>query len=142
MNLLVRTACTGDVPAMHDVRLSVRENRLSDGSKISVDSYLPYVRDRRAWVADVAGELVGFAALDLTNRSVWALFVKPAAEGMGAGRALHARMVEAAQAAAIETLTLRTSVNTRGENFYLAAGWRPVGGASEGEQRFELNLAR
>ena len=140
MNLRIRTACTADVPAMHHVRLSVRENRLSDGSRITEASYLPYVRDGHAWVAEVAGELLGFAALDLANRDVWALFVKPGAEGMGAGSALHSRMIEAAQEAGIRTLTLRTSAGTRAEKFYRTSGWRHAGLPTDGEQRFELLL--
>lgn len=135
-NVSIRTATIADVPAMHAIRLAVRENRLSDPARITEASYLPYVDAGSVQVAiDAAGRVVGFAAIDRGAGSVWALFVDPAAEGQGVGRALHDAMIARAAREGIARLWLSTATGTRAEQFYLRAGWRKgvarnaVGGA-------------
>lgn len=109
---------------MHRVRLDVRENRLSDPNKITEASYPPYVEANSAWVAELDGSIVGFALIDGADRRVEALFVAPGAEGLGAGRALHASMLDWAKAQGIKELWLTTSKGTRAERFYRMAGWQ------------------
>ena len=109
---------------MHRVRLDVRETRLSDPNKITEASYPPYVEANSAWVAELDGSIVGFALIDGADRRVEALFVAPSAEGLGAGQALHASMLDWARARGIKELWLTTSKGTRAERFYRRAGWR------------------
>ena len=105
MNFVVRPACFADVPDMHRVRNSVRENRLSDAERVSERSYLPYIEAGAAWVVELKETIAAFAVLDSPAKSVWALFVDPDAEGQGIGRALHEAVVESETTAHKGTLT-------------------------------------
>ena len=140
MGFSLRPAGPSDIPEMHRIRTSVVENRLSDPSRITERSYLRYLRDGAAWVAEEARQLVGFAILDARDGSVWALFVDPASEGRGIGSALHAEMLSWAEANGFGRLTLTTSAGTRAETFYLARGWRVARRDESGETRLELAL--
>jgi GNAT superfamily N-acetyltransferase len=140
MNASIRSACAADIPGMHRVRLSVRENRLSGSSDITEASYLPYVEAGGAWVAERAGEIVAFAVLDASTKSVWALFVAPDAEGAGLGRRLHDRMLGRAEERGIPALWLTTAEGTRAARFYAMAGWQREGVTAEGEVRLRKNV--
>ena len=136
-DLNVRPACFADIPAMHAIRLSVRQNRLSDPSRISEQDYAPFVDQRSAWVAERSGTLIGFAAIDRARTRVWALFVDPTAEGSGVGRALHQRLLDWALEEGLSRLTLTTSPGTRAQRFYCENGWIEVGQDQDGEIVFE-----
>jgi GNAT superfamily N-acetyltransferase len=140
MTLQVRLASVADVPAMHRVRLGVRENRLSDPRKITEASYPPYVEANSAWVADTGGVIVGFALIEGGDRHVEALFVAPDSEGLGVGRALHAAMLDWAKAQGIDELWLTTSKGTRAERFYATAGWQMVDLLPNGEVRLHKTI--
>jgi GNAT superfamily N-acetyltransferase len=140
MDLAIRVACAADIPAIHRVRTSVRENRLSQPQRVSEASYLPYVAAGSIWVAETHAGVVGFAALDARLQSVWALFVDPGAEGAGVGRALHQRMLAWAQEQGFERLTLSTDKGTRAAQFYERAGWTEAGTTPAGEAFFEILL--
>ena len=136
----IRVAIASDIPEMHRVRMSVEENRLSDPARITQASYFPYFKAGSAWAALIDGRLVGFAMLDETAKSVWALFVEPGVEGSGVGRALHDRMLDWARERGIERLTLTTSPGTRAQQFYQRRGWTETGVAENDEVRFEKAL--
>ena len=136
----VRIATAADVPAMHRVRLDVRENRLGDPQRVSETSYLPYVAAGSAWVAETDEGVCAFAAIDVVAGSVWALFVDPRAEGAGIGRALHLRMLEWAQEQGLDRLTLSTEAGSRASRFYSRAGWAEAGINAQGELVFERSL--
>lgn len=140
MGFAIRTAGVDDVPAMHRVRNSVSENRLSDPHRITDASYLPCIAAGSAWVAEEEAGLVGFAAIDGQSRQVWALFVDPLAEGRGVGRALHRQMLGWAQEQGIGRLTLTTASGTRAAEFYRSAGWKETGPTADGELHFELTI--
>lgn len=138
----VRLAVLDDVAAMHRVRCAVRENRLSDRGLITESSYRRYVAAGSIWVAvDDAGVVFGFAAIDAETASVWALFVDPAAEGAGIGRALHAAMLDWARGQGIGALRLETAPGTRAERFYRRAGWTKSEPSTPTAIWFERNLA-
>lgn len=133
----IRIATPDDVPAMHVVRRAVRENALSNRGRITEASYAPFVAAGSAWVAAADdGAILGFAALDLADASVWALFVHPDHEGMGIGRALHDALVDAAAARGVAALWLTTAPGTRAERFYRDAGWQDSGTSDAGDMRF------
>lgn len=136
MSLKIRTAAAADIAAMHRVRTSVRENRLSDATRITEAAYLPYVTAGTAWVAEGDEGIAGFAAIDAAARTVWALFVQPSAEGSGVGRALHDTMLRWAREHGIGHLTLSTNDGSRAMNFYIRAGWKQLGKAASGEVLF------
>ncbi len=140
MSIKVRPATSDDIPAMHNIRISVRENQLSDPTRITEQDYLPYVGLGSAWVAVDDAQILGFAAVDAGTASVWALFVDPRSERLGAGRALHQRMLEWAIQHGIKKLSLTTGAGTRAERFYRRESWIDAGTADAGEVRLERLL--
>jgi GNAT superfamily N-acetyltransferase len=141
MTRRIRTATLADIPAMHAVRRSVRENRLGDPTRITEASYLPFVEARSIWVAmNTNDEIVGFSAIDPATESVWALFVDPEQEGAGIGRALHDAVLDWALRHGVRALWLETAPGTRAEQFYIKAGWKKKAESSADETRFEIIL--
>jgi GNAT superfamily N-acetyltransferase len=138
---IIRPARAGDIPAMHRIRLAVRENALSDASRVREEDYAPFLGTRgRSWVAEAAGEMVGFAALDVGSASIWALFVAPDAEARGVGSLLLGAVESHARQVGLSRLRLSTGSGTRAETFYERRGWRRCGVSQAGEIMFELNL--
>ena len=139
--MTLRLAPRGDIEAMHQLRLSVRENRLADPRSVVPEDYVSMIEEHgRGWACEVDGAIVGFAVADHSRRNIWALFVAPGFEGRGIGRALHDAMVAWLFERSRDPLSLATEPNTRAERFYSAAGWRRKGMAANGEVRFELTL--
>jgi GNAT superfamily N-acetyltransferase len=139
----VREAETADIPAMHRIRLSVRENVLSSPTKISTGDYERMLRISGAGFACTIGnELVGFAIADVESKSIWALFVAPVHERRGFGRMLMERLLRSLTNMGIDHVSLSTEPGTRAETFYRAAGWRQTGITETGELRFELQLSQ
>ena len=139
MTFGISSATAADIPAMHRVRGSVRENRLSDPERVTQAAYRPYVAAGSAWVAENAAGIAGFAALDASAGRVWALFVAPECEGAGIGRALHGHMLAWARERGIAHLSLSTEPGSRSAGFYLRAGWRQAGITPDGELIFRLD---
>jgi GNAT superfamily N-acetyltransferase len=139
--MTLRLAERRDIPAMRRVRLTVRENTLSDPARITEEDYIAAMEVLgRTWVIEAGGEVVAFAS-GYTAGSVWALFVDPEHEGRGYGRALHATMIDWLWSQGHSRLWLTTSPGTRAERFYLALGWQPRGGVTNGEVRLELTAS-
>lgn len=135
----IRIASEADIPEMHRIRMSVRENRLQNPARVQPDDYRSMLADRgRGWVAEVDGQMAGFAVADLALANIWALFVDPEFEGLGIGRALHDAMLDWIFAAGAEQVWLTTSPGTRAERFYQTAGWR-YAGLQDGEARYEVS---
>ena len=87
-----------------------------------------YFAQAETWVAEREGRQVGFVGL--LEQFVGGLYVDPAAQGRGTGRALMAR----AQAAR-ETLELEVyAANSRAMAFYRQAGFAEVSRRSEDDQ--------
>src|SRR5688500_8829798 len=140
--MIIRVATVRDIPEMHRVRMSVRENRLSDPSKVQPHHYQEMLTGRgRGWIAEMEGGIAGFAIVDLQEQDVWALFVDPRFEGQGLGRQLQQTMLEWTFDAGVERLSLVTSADTRAERFYAAAGWRLVDRVQGGDAMFEMTRA-
>ena len=138
----IRVARTEDIPAMHAIRLAVRENVLSDPSKIQPHDYESYLATRgRGWVHLLDGAITGFAIADGDARSIWALFVEPRFEGQGIGRRLHDAMVDWLFRSSSQPVWLATEPGTRAARMYARAGWRAVATLPSGELRFEYARA-
>jgi GNAT superfamily N-acetyltransferase len=134
---MIRAARVDDIPAMHRVRLAVRENRLA--SAIAEADYVPAIeRTGRGWVAEENGEIVGFAVGNAITGNIWALFVDPRFEGRGHGRQLHDAMVEWLFAQGLRQLNLGTEPGTRAQRFYERAGWSFTGTLTNGEAGYIL----
>jgi GNAT superfamily N-acetyltransferase len=132
-------ADTIDIEAMHAVRLAVRENVLSDPSRVERRHYVELLQERgRGWVHEEDARVVAFGIADHAGRSIWALFVLPAFEGRGIGRHILQLMVTWLFEQGNESIWLTTERHTRAEQFYRAAGWREAGQADFGNLRLEL----
>ncbi len=136
LRMQVRTATAADIPAMQAVRLAVRENALSSPHRITAEDYSSALAQGCGWVAEVSGVVVGFA-FGQRSGNVWALFVDPAHEGRGIGRALHSELVRWMEHNARRPIWLTTAPATRAEGFYRAHGWIDCGMAQSGERRLE-----
>ena len=137
MNL--REATRDDISAMHAVRLSVKENVLSDPSIVKESDYLDYIDVYgKAWVCESGGELIGFAIVDIRRHEVWALFISPAFEGKGAGKQLHDMMLQWYFDRTEHPLILSTEPGSRASLFYRMKGWKQVGIKTNGEIVFQM----
>ena len=138
----LRQATIADIPGMHAVRLSVRENRLAEPARIGPDDYRCRLDgEGRGWVAEVDGRIVGFAIGDRAGGTVWALFVDPGSERQGIGRALHELMMAWFFDAGLGRVTLTTEPRSRAARFYETAGWR-FDGMAGGEARYRFDRER
>ena len=140
MSFSIRQATAADIAAMHRLRKAVRENRLATHTLITERSYDPFIAAGSAWVAENGARLCGFAALDASKASVWALFVHPEAEGTGVGRALQATMLDWARERGLSRLSLSTQEHSRAVRFYKEAGWTRTGVSRAGEVFFKRSL--
>ncbi len=130
-----------DIGQMHEVRMAVKENVLSDPSVITPAMYEEHLTHRgKGWVCLQGDSMVGFSVVDLLGGSVWALFIRPEFESMGIGRRLHDMMLDWYFSQGRESLWLSTAPNSRAEQFYRAAGWIETG-LHGSELRFEMTNA-
>lgn len=140
MNLQIRPATLDDIPAMHRLRLAVRENALRDPARIRPSDYQTLLTGTgRGWVALVDDTLVGFGIADAASRNLWALFVAPGFEGRGIGRKLHDELLNWLFEQGPEPVWLTTEPGTRAEQFYTVAGWQVAGTESNGDRRLEFH---
>jgi GNAT superfamily N-acetyltransferase len=134
---MLRQAVAADVPGMHRVRMSVRENRLVSTVITEEDTRKAIEESGRGWVVEIDGQIVGFAIVNITNSNIWSLFVDPAYECRGYGRLMHDEMLEWSWSQGLKHLWLSTEPGTRAQRFYEKAGWKNVGPTEKGEVRFE-----
>jgi len=120
----IRQATLLDIPAMSAIRLSVKENTLSDPSRVTEQMYRDYLELLgRGWVAEVDGAVVGFSYADKADASIWALFVSQDHEGRGIAKRLLQVAVDWLFALGHESVHLSTSKDTRADRFYTGQGW-------------------
>lgn len=138
LNILVRQASRADIPAMHVVRLAVRENKLSPNSKIREETYIPYLETiGRGWVLVENEIVVAFAIGERETGNIWALFVHEEHEGKGYGKLVQEPMVHWLFSLGLSRIHLSTGAGTRAEGFYAATGWTRIGLDSNGDALFE-----
>lgn len=133
----IRQAKLSDIIDLHEIRLAVKENVLSNPTLISPADYEEFLFTRgKGWVAEIDNTIIGFAICDLREENIWALFVHPDFERRGAARELQKEMLDWYFTQS-ETVWLGTAPGTRAENFYRASGWRENGMHGK-EIKFEL----
>jgi GNAT superfamily N-acetyltransferase len=122
--LAFRRATVTDIPAMSRIRIAVKENALSNPARITEAMYRDYLDALgRGWVAEQHGEIIGFSYADRAASSIWALFVDPGREGLGAGKALLRLAVDWLFEIGNPEVRLGTAAHTRADRFYAAQGW-------------------
>jgi GNAT superfamily N-acetyltransferase len=138
--MIVREATPMDVPAMHAIRLRVRENQLRDPSVVTERDYHDFMmRDTKSWICEADGVMAGFVMVDVEKQNLWALFVAPEHEFKGVGRVLHDTMIKW-YATRADRLRLSTAPSTRAATFYQKAGYRDLGLTRDGRELiFELH---
>ena len=120
----LRQATVQDIPAMSAIRLSVKENVLSDPSRVTEQMYRDYLDLLgRGWVVEVDGKVVGFSYAAKNDASIWALFVAQGYEGRGIAKRLLNAAVEWLFGLGHESVHLSTSKDTRADRFYASQGW-------------------
>lgn len=141
MDINIRIAAIADIDMIFDIRTSVKENHLSRpqletmgityetlGRAISAEPCL--------WLADVKGIPAAFSMVDMKERCIFALFVRPEFEGRGLGR----RLLEHAESRLFEhhrVIWLETDEASRANGFYQKMGRQAVEKRLDGDIRFE-----
>lgn len=137
--MIFREAKLEDIIPMHEIRMSVKENALSDPGLVKEQDYIEFIRDKgKGWVCESEHTILGFSIIDTMDHNIWALFVRPGYERLGIGRQLHDMMLGWYFQNHSENLWLGTAPGTRAESFYSRAGWKSTGTRSNGEIRFEI----
>lgn len=138
---MIRPASRSDLPRIFEIRDGVRENRLTDPSRVTEADAVWFIDNAALWVWEEAdGSVTGFSGSDPRDGSIWALFVAPGHEGKGIGRALLDRSCDALREAGHQAAVLSTEPGTRAERHYRAAGWIVAGTNPRGELIFQKTL--
>lgn len=138
-SVIFREAGLEDIPALSEVRLSVRENALSDPNRITREMYETYLCEiGKGWLCEADGRVVGFSVASLKDASIWALFVKPSHEGRGIGQRLLRLATSWLFEMGVSAITLSTAPGTRADSWYERQGWERGGIRPDGEVCFRL----
>ena len=137
---MIRQALLSDIPRLMEIRAAVRENRLSDPSRVTLADYLWHIDHAPIHVWEDRGLIKGLSAGDPRDGSIWGLFVDPRFEGHGIGQALMLAACTSLAMAGHRIAKLSTDPGTRAERFYLRNGWRPDGYTDRGEVVFVKEL--
>ena len=133
---MIRKAILSDIPRLQEIRSAVRENILSDPSKVTKEDYIFFIQNGPVWVHETDGLMTGFSASDPRDGTIWALFVDPAFEGRGIGKALFEKACDSLYTSGHKTARLYTQSDSRAEAFYRAAGWTAEGDDGKGNTLF------
>ena len=136
---VLRQASRADIAAIHEVRMSVHENRLTRSVITERDSLDHLETLGRGWVIEVGDRIVAIAVGNARNGNLWGLFVHPEFERRGFGRRLLDTAVNWLISQGVTHLWLTTAPGTRAQGFYEAGGWKKAAVTEHGEIRFELS---
>jgi GNAT superfamily N-acetyltransferase len=137
--MIIREAQPADIPALHRIRMRVKENALSNPLLVTEKDYNTFLLEpNKGWVAIDNEVITGFAIVDVESANLWALFVDPEHECKGAGKLLHTAMINWYFSLHHRMLWLSTAPGTRAERFYGINGWTKTGLLPNGEMRFEM----
>ncbi|MEY4988080.1 MAG: hypothetical protein RL567_1859 [Bacteroidota bacterium] len=135
----IREADIADIPAMHRIRLTVKENVLRNPLAVQGADYEPYLSlPNSGWVCESANQIVGFSIVNVAGNELWALFIDPAFEGKGIGGGLHDILVNGFFTQSSVELMFGTEAGTRAEKFYTQKGWAASGQKTNGEIIFKM----
>ena len=133
---MIRKATRVDIPRIVEIRAAVRENKLRDPSRVTIEDICWFIDNPGIFVSVEDNNVVGFSAADPRDGSIFALFMDEAYEGRGIARALFERACSVLIDAGCPRMWLTTWPGTRAEQFYRKSGWR-VTGMSDGNLVFE-----
>lgn len=133
-------AYRGQLPDEYLDRMSETMERRIEARRAQLADLPP---DYRVWIAEQAGQMVGFAVTEpcretdvpLSTGELSMIYLEQDAAGKGIGRTLFAHAVEdLRQRGYPQAILWVLETNARARRFYEAAGWRPDG-ASKTEER-------
>ncbi len=141
MTITIRDAAEEDIPAIFEVRTSVRENHLSleQMTEMGITNETirqALLREPCIWVAVHGDHIVGFSMGDAADACLFAAFVRPEWAGQGIGR----RLMERAEAFLFErhsSIWLHTDGSSRAAGFYERLGWKRMPDMENRDARFE-----
>ena len=124
---MIRKAILSEIPRLIEIRGAVRENRLSDPSRVTLADYTWHITHAPIYVWEDAGLIKGMSAGDPRNGSIWALFVDHAFEGQGIGQALILAACTSLGAAGHRIAKLSTEPGREQSGSICAMGGLPKG---------------
>jgi GNAT superfamily N-acetyltransferase len=133
---IIRRAIEADRARISEIRFAVKENVLRDRSRVTDDMVTWFIENPGIWLWEEDGKVLGFSAADTRDGTIFALFVEPAHEGRGIGRALFARALDSLREAGHREGALTTQPGSRADRFYQKAGWKVIGTSERGERIF------
>ena len=136
-----RLATEDDIAPMTAIRLGVGENRLSDPAWLTREKWISALStsgNATTWVAERAGQVVGFATGRIAEADIWALFVDSRHEGQGIGQGLLARVAAWMFDQGVGEIRLGTAEGTRADHFYQRNGWQRGELTDKGEVVYRL----
>ena len=134
-----REAKIEDIPALSEVRQSVKENVLSDPRRVTREMYVAYLSESgKGWLCEIEGEVVGFSVASAEDASIWALFVKPSYEGRSIGKRLLRLATGWLFERGAASIALSTDEHTRADRFYEGQGWQRGEIKPDGEVCYRL----
>ena len=137
--MIIREAKINDISQIQIVRNSVNENTLSNPDLVADEDCKEFLFERgKGWVCEIDNQIVGFAIVDLKEKNIWALFIRPNFEKKGIGQLLHTIMLDWYFTQTRDNVWLGTAFKTRAEKFYRKAGWIEVGKHGSKEIKFEM----
>ena len=137
--MTITEAKVEDIKQIQIVRNSVKENTLSDPNLVTDEDCKQFLTLRgKGWVCEVSNGIIGFSIVDLKEKNVWALFLKPEFERQGIGRQLHDIMLDWYFEQTKDNIWLGTATLSRAEAFYRKAGWIETGVHGKDEVKFEM----
>jgi GNAT superfamily N-acetyltransferase len=136
---MIREANVDDIEEIHEVRMAVKENILSNPLLVTTEDYINYLTKRgKGWVFIKDEKVVGFAIADKKGSNIWALFVHPEYEKQGIGKQLHNVMMNWYFSKTTKSIWLSTDPKSRALSFYKKAGWIEIGMYGKGEVKLEM----
>ena len=139
-SVIFREAKVEDIPALSEIRLSVKENVLSDPRKVAPEVFADYLSvSGKGWVCEFEGEPVGFSVASLRDASIWALFVRPGYEGRGIGTRLLNLATNWLFEMGASNISLSTEAHTRADRVYESQGWKRGEIKPDGEVSYRLD---
>ncbi|MDJ0617756.1 MAG: GNAT family N-acetyltransferase [Calothrix sp. MO_192.B10] len=145
----IRKAQLEDIETLFEIRTNVLENHQSRAEiaelGITPETVAQMLQtDCCAWIAEIDAKPIAFSIANATEKTIFGIFVLPAFEGRGAGRALMEKAEEWFWSQDIEEIWLLTgnNPNLRAYGFYLHLEWVPVGVETDGDMKGEMKFIK
>ncbi|MBD2093779.1 GNAT family N-acetyltransferase [Trichocoleus sp. FACHB-591] len=139
----IRVGQLEDIEILFEIRTSVTKNHQSR-EEIAALGITPETvagmlqTDCAAWLAEIDNQPIAFSIANATEKTIFGMFVLPAYEGRGAGRALMQQAEAWLWSQGAEEIWLLTGNDPtlRAYGFYLHLGWLPTSVEPDGEMKF------